>query len=108
MTNVPAASGLSTRYVYSIRSFSIEGGAGALMGDTGAARRAFPSTGGVAGSEENLGVTDSGAPADFPVPTTAIVPGTSIWKIPVYRLAGKSVSGNQREGSNKYPPSLAM
>ena len=78
------------------------------MGDTGAPCRAFPSAGAGAGAAAALGVTDSGAPADVPVPTTVMFPGTSIWKIPVYRLEGKSVSGNQREGSSKYPPSLAM
>ncbi len=78
------------------------------MGETGAPRRAFPSMGGGAGDDATLGVTDSGAPADFPVPTTVMVPGTSIWKMPVYRLEGKSVNGNQREGSSRYPPSLAM
>src|SRR5260221_5421009 len=108
MTNVPASSGLSTRYVYSMRSFPIEGGGGALVGETGAPRRAFPSAGPGAEDAEVLGVTDSGAPAEVPVPTTVMVPGTSIWKIPVYRFEGKSVSGNQREGSSKYPPSLAM
>src|SRR6202158_4181009 len=99
MTNVPAASGLSTRYVYSMRSFSMEGGGGALIGDTGVPDRAFPGAGATTG--EGLGVTDAGAPAEVPVPTTVMLPGTPIWKIPVYRLEGKSVSGNQREGSSK-------
>src|ERR1700722_12695316 len=94
-----------------MRSFSIGGGAGASLGDTGAAGsawRAFPSMGGGAGAAAaDFGVTDCGAPVDVPVPTTVMLPGTSIWKMPVYRLEGKSVSGNQREGSNKYPPSLA-
>src|ERR1700680_2967653 len=105
MTNVPADSGLSTRYVYSMRSFSMEGGGGALIGDTGAPDRGLPSAG---AAGEDLGVTDAGAPAEVPVPTTVMFPGTSIWKMPVYRLEGKSVSGNQREGSSKYPPSFAM
>src|SRR5579864_4266557 len=86
MTNVPAACGLSTRNVYSMRSFSIKGGAGAAAGDTGAADRAFPRAG--PGAGEILGVTDAGAPVEVPVPTTVIVPGTSIWKIPVYLLDG--------------------
>src|ERR1700722_2996891 len=93
-----------------MRSFSIGGGAGASLGDTGAAgrdRRAFHSIGGGTGAAAaDFGVTDCGAPVDTPVPTTVMLPGTSIWKIPVYRLEGKSVSGNHREGSSKYPPSL--
>ena len=80
------------------------------MGEIGAPPlgRAFPSAGGEAGTEEGRGVTDVGAPAETPVPTTVMFPGTSSWKTPVYRLEGKSVSGNQRAGSSKYPPSLAM
>src|SRR5580704_346797 len=103
MTNVPAASGLSTRNVYNMRSFSIEGGGGALNGVTGAFDRAFPIG---CGGGVYFGVTEAGAPAETPVPATVMFPGTSIWKTPVYRLEGKSVSGNQRAGSSKYTPSL--
>src|SRR3981189_2024806 len=104
MTNVPAASGFSTRNVYSKRSFSIEGAGGAVEGDVGAADLEFP----MGGAGEILGVTDVGAPADVPVPTPAMFPGTSIGKTPVKRCLGKSVSGNQRAGSSRYPPSLSM
>ena len=91
-----------------MRSFSIEGGGGAAAGDTGAveSERAFPRAGLELG--EIFGVTVAGAPVEVPVPTTAIVPGTSNWKTPVYLFEGKSVRGNHRAGSNKYPPSLPI
>jgi hypothetical protein len=88
-----------------MRSFSIDGGGGALDVDMGATEREFPN-GGATGV--NFGVTEVGAPEDVPVPTTVIVPGTSIWKTPVKRFDGKSVSGNQRAGRRRYPPSLSM
>src|ERR1700730_15524130 len=91
MTNVPAASGFSTRNVYNTRSFSIEGGGGGAEGDIGAADREFP----MAGAGGVLGVTDVGAPVNVPVPATVIVPGTS-------------ESGTQRPDKSKSPLSLSM
>ncbi len=82
-----------------MRSFSIEGGGGALSGEMGAFERAFPNAGGGV----ILGVTDVGGPTEVPVPTTVIVPGTSISKIPVNRFAGKSVRGNHLRREQKIP-----
>ena len=72
-----------------MRSFSIGGGGGAFLGDTGASGFGceLPSAGGAAaggedfefvGSGTGFGVTDAGAPAKVPVPTTVMFPGTSI------------------------------
>ena len=67
------------------------GGGGAFLGDTGASgfERELPSAGGAdaggadfefagAGGATGFGVTDVGAPAKVPVPTTVMLPGTSI------------------------------
>src|SRR6267154_5166496 len=79
ITNVPAAWGLSTRNVYRMRSFSIEGGGGAADGDIGAADREFP----MGGAGSCLGVADVGAPVEVPVPAIVMFPGISSWKTPV-------------------------
>src|SRR5579862_2309032 len=97
ITNDPAASGVLTRNVYSMRSFSIEGGGGALVVATGALDeggapffgRLFPIAFPIEGPGTNWGVTETGAPDETPVPATVIVPGTSIWNTPVYLLEGK-------------------
>src|SRR5258705_1564499 len=97
ITNVPAAWGLSTRNVYRMRSFSIEGGGGAADGDIGAADREFP----IGGAGSCFGVTEVGAPRGVPVPAIGKFPGTLRLETPVLRLVGELVSWNQPGGSSQ-------